>query len=51
MNSNAIVLYAVAIDIANVPEQDRVIEDIEQISRIEEYSNSYKDALQPAYEP
>ena len=45
-----IVLYAISIDIANVPEQDRAIEDVEQINKIEEYSKTYQLALQPAFE-
>ncbi|MBI2654007.1 hypothetical protein HYX02_04305 [Candidatus Woesearchaeota archaeon] len=46
----AIVLYAVAIDFASVPEQSREIEDTEQIGKIDEYSNTYQLALQPRFE-
>ena len=45
-----IVLYAVGIDIAGVPEQSRTIEDIGQMSKIEEYSNTYQLALQPTFQ-
>ena len=47
---NTIVLYVVSIDLASVPEQERVVEDIEQINRIEEYSNTYQLALQPSFQ-
>ncbi|MBI2542345.1 hypothetical protein HYV80_06565 [Candidatus Woesearchaeota archaeon] len=47
---DTIVLYAVSIDFSNVPEQDRAIEDIEQISKIEEYSSTYQVALQPTFQ-
>ncbi len=48
--SGTIVLYAVSIDIANVPENARVIEDIEQMNKIEEYSGTYQLALQPSFQ-
>ena len=47
---STIVLYVVSIDIASVPEQERVIEDIEQLGKIEEYSNIYQLALQPTFQ-
>ena len=46
-NSNTIVLYVVSIDIVDVPEQQRVIEDYNQVGKTEEYSNTYQLALQP----
>ncbi len=49
-NHGTIVLNAVSIDIANVPEQERVVEDIEQIGKIEYYSSTYNSALQPEFE-
>jgi len=49
-NSNAIVFYAVSIDIANVPEQNRDLGDFEQTGRVEEYSNTYSLALHPKFE-
>ena len=45
-----IVLYVVSFDIANVPEQDRVVEDTSQMGRIEEYSNTYQLALKPTFQ-
>ena len=45
-----IVLYVISIDIANVPEQNRVIEDTDQISKFEDYSQTYQLALQPAFQ-
>ena len=47
---STIVLYIVSIDIASVPEQERVIEDIEQLGKIEEYSSIYQLALQPTFQ-
>ena len=49
-NSGTIVLYVVSVDLVNIPEQERVIEDIEELNRIEEYSASNKAALQPTFE-
>ncbi|MEK6984434.1 MAG: hypothetical protein AABX33_07710 [Nanoarchaeota archaeon] len=49
-NHNTLVLYAISIDLASVPEKDRSIEDIEQLSKIDEYSSTYQLALQPAFE-
>ncbi|MDP3765566.1 MAG: hypothetical protein Q8R04_03570 [Nanoarchaeota archaeon] len=49
-NHGTIVLYVVSMDFANVPEQNRVIEDIEQIGKVEEYSNIYQLALQPTFQ-
>ncbi|MBI3035495.1 hypothetical protein HYY71_04170 [Candidatus Woesearchaeota archaeon] len=49
-NHGTIVLYAVSIDLANVPEQDRVVEDIEQMGKVEEYSSVYQLALQPTFQ-
>ena len=45
-----IVIYAVSIDIAGVPEKDRVIEDLEQMEKIESYAATYDLALQPGFE-
>ena len=47
---NTIVLYAVSIGIADVPESQRVIEDIEQMNKVEDYSKTYQAALQPAFQ-
>ena len=46
---DTIMLYVVSIDFSNVPEQERAIEDIEQINKIEEYSKIYQLALQPTF--
>lgn len=48
--SDSVVFYVVSIDFAGVPEQGRVIEDIEQMGKVEEYSSIYKIALQPKFE-
>lgn len=47
---DTIVLYVISIDIANVPEQERIVEDIEQINKIEDYSTIYELALQPTFQ-
>lgn len=47
---DTIVLYAVSIDLASVPEQNRVVEDVDQIGKIEDYSHTYQIALQPKFE-
>ena len=49
-NHNTIVFYAVSIDIANVPEQNRDLGDFEQTSKVEEYSSTYSLALHPKFE-
>ena len=49
-NAGTIVLYVVSIGISDIPEHERVIEDIEELNRIEEYSDSNKAALQPTFE-
>ncbi len=46
---NSIVLYAVSTGIADIPEQERAVEDIDQMNKVEEYSNTYQLALQPAF--
>ena len=48
--SGTLVLYAVSIGIADIPEQDRVIEDIEELNKIESYSSANKELLQPGFE-
>ncbi|MBI2652278.1 hypothetical protein HYX00_02325 [Candidatus Woesearchaeota archaeon] len=47
---DTIVFYVVSTGISKVPEQERVIEDIEQMGKIEEYSSIYQLALQPTFE-
>lgn len=47
---DTIVIYVLSVDVANIPEQDRVIEDINEISKIEEYSSTYQLALQPTFQ-
>ena len=50
LSKGTIVLYVVSIDLASVPEQERVVEDLDQMGKIEEYSNTYKSALQPIFQ-
>jgi len=47
---DTIVLYVVSIDLANVPEQQRAVEDVEQMGKTEDYSNIYQLALQPTFQ-
>lgn len=47
---STIVLYAVSIDLAGLPEQERSVEDIGQMGKIEEYSAIYQLALQPEFQ-
>lgn len=46
---NEIALYVVSTGIADIPEQERVVEDIDQINKIEDYSGTYQLALQPSF--
>ena len=48
-NHGTIVFYLVSADIAGIPEPNRVIEDIEQMNKIEQYSKTYQAVLQPAF--
>lgn len=50
IEKDKIVLYAVSPDIAGIPESSRVIEDLEQVSKVEEYSIIYSSALNPTFE-
>ena len=50
LQKGAIVLYSVSIALADVPEIERKVEDINYISKIEEYSTNYSTALQPSFE-
>ena len=47
LQKEAIVFYVVSIDIAEVLEANRVIEDLEQFGKIEDYSSQYKNSLMP----
>ena len=49
-NHDTIVLYAVSTDIASVPEQERAVEDVDQIGKVEDYSKTYQLALQPTFQ-
>jgi len=48
--SDTLVFYVVSIALADVPEQQRDIEDLDQMGKLEEYSNTYQLALQPEFE-
>ncbi len=50
LQKSIVVFYVVNVDIAGVPEIDRYVEDLEQLTKIEEYSTKYKSSLQPAFE-
>ncbi|MAG91727.1 hypothetical protein CMO83_03560 [Candidatus Woesearchaeota archaeon] len=49
-NNDVIVLYVVSYDIAGVPQEQRVVEDLDQLGKVEEYSTTHKNVLQPTYE-
>ena len=50
LKHDKIIIYVVSPDIAGIPEQQRVVEDLEQIGKIKEYSLTYKSALLPKFE-
>jgi len=50
LTKDTLVLYAVSPDLPNVPEDQRVISDLEQIGKIEEYSNVYASLLKPIFQ-
>ncbi len=45
-----LVLYVISIDLASVPEQDRVIEDLDQLAKVEDHSKTYQQAVKPAFQ-
>ncbi len=47
--SDTIAFYVVSIDIANVPEQDRTLKDVEPMGKVDYYSKTYQLALQPTF--
>jgi len=47
LEKDTITFYAVSPDIAGIPESGRVIEDLEQMNKVEEYSNMYEEQLNP----
>ena len=48
-NHDTIVIYVVSPNIAGIPEKARVMEDLDQLGKIEEYSQTYQLALRPAF--
>ncbi|MBI4452048.1 hypothetical protein HY637_01340 [Candidatus Woesearchaeota archaeon] len=50
LQKDTLVVYAVAIALSDVPEAERKVEDIDQLSKLEEYSTNYSVNLQPAFE-
>lgn len=50
LDNDVIVMYAIGIDLKGVPEEDRRIEDVVEMGKIEEYSRSYAGALTPRFE-
>ena len=50
LQKGTIVLYPVSIALADVPENERKVEDVDYLSKIEEYSTNYSAALQPTFE-
>jgi len=50
MKKDTIVLYAINFALDRVPEQQRAIEDLTQIAKVEEYSKIYASLLQPTFQ-
>ena len=50
LEKGAITFYAVNIGLADVPQEQRVIEDLDQIGKIEQHSEANKIALWPRFE-
>jgi len=48
-NANKIVFYAVNIDLKGVPESERRLGDLEEMNKVEEYSNKYANSLRPDF--
>lgn len=48
-NHDTIVFYAISADLASVPQQDRDIIDVGQMSKYEEYSRVYSTSLEPTF--
>ncbi|MEK6943584.1 MAG: hypothetical protein AABX00_05970 [Nanoarchaeota archaeon] len=48
-DSNTIILYAVSVDLLNVPLDKRDVEDANEIGKVEEYSTTYQTALTPEF--
>ncbi len=46
---DTIEFYVISIELANIPEQDRIVEDLEQINKIEDYSDNYQVSLHPQF--
>lgn len=49
LQKSTLTLYVINIDIAGIPESARIIEDLDQLAKIEEYSANYSQKLQPAF--
>lgn len=49
LQKDKVTFYAVNPDIAGIEESQRVIEDLEEISKIEEYSARYNSSLRPRF--
>lgn len=45
-----VTFYVITVDIADIPEEQRVIEDLDQLSKIGDYSYSYQTLLKPRFE-
>ena len=50
LQKSTVVFYVVNIDMAGIPENNRVIEDLDQLGKIEEYSTNYSQKLQPVFQ-
>lgn len=48
-NNENIVFYVLNINIAGIPQSQRVVEDLDELGKIEEYSTIYRTNLQPTF--
>lgn len=48
-NNQNVVFYVLNFDIAGIPENERVVEDLDVLENIEENSNTYRTSLQPTF--
>jgi hypothetical protein len=50
LEKSRLVVNVIGVDIASIPESQRVIEDLDPMAKIKDYSNSHKTILKPRFE-
>ena len=48
-DSEDVIFYVLNINIAGIPQSQRVVEDLGQLDKIEDYSNTYNTNLKPTF--